>query len=141
MTGKKLLIIGRHEKAHLNGLGLQDIAAKTDTGAYTSSLHCLKAEKEGDKLICEFLNPGDAKDSVKKVIFAAFKKRRVKSSNGQTEERFAVFTKIKLGKELYDIELTLTNRADMKYPLLLGRKFLNNRFLVDVSQKNVLKTK
>jgi hypothetical protein len=141
MSGKPLKFIGRHERASLTELGLQNIAAKTDTGAYTSCIHCIEVIEEGENLICKFLNQNHAEDSVKKVIFATFKKRAVKSSNGQTEERYAVKTKIKLGRELYTIELTLTNRAGMKYPLLLGRKFLNKRFLVDVSQKNMLKSK
>jgi hypothetical protein len=138
MSEKKLKIIGRHEKASLPEIGLQGIVVKTDTGAYTSSLHCKKAVMKDNRLICEFLNPHDDEDSVKKVTFAAFKKRKVKSSNGQMEERYSVQTKIKLGHEIYPIEVTLTDRHEMKYPMLLGRKFLNKKFVVDVSQKNSL---
>lgn len=141
MSEKKLKIIGRHEKASLPEIGLQNIVVKTDTGAYTSSLHCQKAVPKGEKLICEFLNPHDDEDSVKTVTFAAFKKRKVKSSNGQTEERYSISTKVKLGAEVYPIELTLTDRHEMKYPMLLGRKFLNKKFVVDVSQKNILTKK
>ncbi len=141
MSHTVLKIIGRHERVSLPQVGLKSLAAKTDTGAFTSSLHCLSAEPEGERLICKFLNNTRDEDSVKKVIFEAFKKRKVKSSNGHTEERYSVNTQIKLGREFFDIELTLTNRTDMKYPILLGRQFLNRRFLVDVSQKNVLRTR
>jgi hypothetical protein len=133
-------MIGRHEKARLPEIGKLELTVKVDTGAYTSSLHCIKAQPEGQKLICEFLIPNDGEDSVKRIIFAAFKKRKVKSSNGQMEERYSVLTKIKLGHEEYPIEVTLTVRNEMKYPMLLGRKFLNKKFIVDVSKKNILKS-
>ena len=72
MTEAVLKIIGRHERAQLPELGLKKIAAKTDTGAFTSSMHCLSAVPEDGRLICKFLNETGNEDSVKKVIFAAF---------------------------------------------------------------------
>ena len=133
-----MLYIGRHEHVHLTDIGLNELVAKIDTGAYTSSIHCAEVVEKNGKLICGFINPRNDEASLKKIIFAAYKKRKVKSSNGSTEERFAIKTKIKLGSHVYDIELTLTNRESMKYPLLLGRKFLNGKYVVDVSRKNIL---
>jgi len=63
--------------------------------------------------------------------------REVKSSNGQTELRVFIKTKIIFFNKEHDIELSLTNRSEMKYPILVGRKFLKNKFLVDVSKKNL----
>ena len=60
--------------------------------------------------------------------------REVKSSNGVTESRYFVRAKIAINHRNIDTELSLTDRSEMKFPVLLGRKFLMNRFLVDVSQ-------
>ncbi|MGR3811329.1 ATP-dependent zinc protease family protein [Jiulongibacter sp. NS-SX5] len=135
MTKENLKIIGRHEKAILPDLFSYPIDVKIDTGAYTSSLHCLSIDENKGSITCEFVNELDGEVLKKKVIFADFKKRKVKSSNGTAEERFSVKTNIKIGKNSYPIEVTLTNRSQMKYPMLLGRKFLKNRFIVDVSKK------
>jgi hypothetical protein len=63
----------------------------------------------------------------------------IKSSNGITELRYQIVVCIKFGRKYFDIELTLTDRAEMKYPVLLGRKFLQGKFVVDVSKVNKLK--
>jgi hypothetical protein len=59
--------------------------------------------------------------------------RHVKSSNGSTEERIFIKTVIELAGRRYKAELSLTDRASMKFPMLIGRKFLEKRFLVDVA--------
>ncbi len=59
--------------------------------------------------------------------------KKVKSSNGKTEERIFVKTIIELFGRRYKAELSLTDRKDMKFPMLIGRKYLQGRFLVDVS--------
>lgn len=62
-----------------------------------------------------------------------YKIKNVKSSNGKTEERIFVKTVIELSNKRYEVELSLTDRKDMKYPMLIGRKFLQGHFIVDVS--------
>lgn len=59
--------------------------------------------------------------------------RHVKSSNGTIQERIFIKTTLKLFNQQYETELSLTDRASMKYPMLIGRKFLEERFIVDVS--------
>jgi hypothetical protein len=63
------------------------------------------------------------------------KEIKVKSSNGISESRPMIKTTIQLFGEHHEILLTLTNRGDMSHPVLLGRRFLRNKFLVDVSKK------
>jgi hypothetical protein len=92
-----------------------------------------------NKLKCLFLDPLHEKYHDKEFIFDSFKLTKVKSSNGQLEERYSVSTKIKLFGQLFPIELTLTERGTMKFPVLLGRKFLWRRFVVDSSLKNLSK--
>lgn len=61
------------------------------------------------------------------------KMRHVKSSNGSIEERIFIKTVIELAGRAFEAELSLTDRTNMKYPMLIGRKFLEGRFLVDVA--------
>lgn len=67
------------------------------------------------------------------------KVKNVKSSNGITEERVVINQKIEIAGKSYAIDLSLTNRAEMRYPVLLGRRFLNKKFIVDVSTKYLFK--
>ena len=61
----------------------------------------------------------------------------VRSSTGIAEKRFAIKTDLALFGKNYKVTFTLTNRKKMKYPVLIGRKFLTGRFLVDVALKNL----
>lgn len=137
----KRIIIGRKDIADFEKLNLFGIEVKIDSGAYTSSFHCHKIEKvtkdEVEKIKCNFLDPGHEQYHEKEFCFEKFEIRSVKSSNGMVEERFSIFTEITIFKNIYPIELTLTERPDMKHPVLLGRKFLSKRFLIDTSRKNL----
>ncbi len=86
---------------------------------------------------CNFLDPGHEHYHEKEFYFENFELRSVKSSNGIVEERFSIFTEITIFKKTYPIELTLTERPDMKHPVLLGRKFTSRKFLIDTSRKNL----
>lgn len=136
---KKKIIIGRREKANFTDLELTNIDVKIDTGAYTSSIHCYDIEENSNKLHCNFWDNTHPNHKHKKLIFEHYNIVVVKSSNGISELRYKIFTNIQLGTKQYPIELTLTDRAQMRYPVLIGRKFLNKKFLVDVSLKNNLK--
>ena len=62
----------------------------------------------------------------------------VKSSNGKLQKRYGIKLKIQIGKKKYRIFTSLTNRKNMKFRLLIGRRFLYlNNFLVDVKKKNI----
>ena len=135
----KKIIIGRAEYASFPQLGLYNINTKIDTGAYNSSIHCEKIEEQKGQLHCYF-SPIAATPS-QKLVFDQYNIAVVKSSNGQTERRYKIITTIYFGNQHYPIALTLTNRGSMRYPVLIGRKFLKKRFLVDVASTNKLKHK
>lgn len=59
--------------------------------------------------------------------------RHVKSSNGTIQERIFIKTALQLFGQEYETELSLTDRKSMKYPMLIGRKYLEDRFIVDVA--------
>ncbi len=127
--------------ADFRKLNLHAIEVKIDSGAYTSSFHCHKIEKvtrNGKEILrCNFLDPGHPQYHEKEFFFEEFKIRNVKSSNGIVEERFSIHTEITIFNQTFPIELTLTERPDMKHPVLLGRKFISKKFLIDTSRKNL----
>ena len=132
-------IIGRVEQVSFPEWDLFDLDAKIDTGAYTSSLHCHqieKSEREGTSYVSfRLLDPTHETYDGKHFELPIHKQKIVKSSNGIAEERFIVKTTMLLDGLEISIELSLTDRSGMRYPVLLGRKVLKGRFLVDVTRK------
>jgi len=134
-------LIGRTEKADFPSLNLYQLATKIDTGAYTSSLHCHHIELGREKKFVSFylLDPSHPEYNNRQFTCPVEDVRTIRSSNGAAEERIVIKTKIKLLDCLNNIELSLTDRSEMRYPVLLGRKFLRNKFIVDVSKNNLRK--
>jgi hypothetical protein len=125
--------LGIFEKVDFPKLGIKSIEAKIDTGADTGSLHCTKVsvEKANGSLVLHF-SPFDYPDI--KVTTTDFRTKEVRSSNGDSEERYFVKTSISIHGETHPIEISLADRSAMKWPVLIGRKFLReNNFLVDVN--------
>lgn len=131
------ILIGRRELAWLPDFGLAEVKAKVDSGAYTSSIHVSYCQQEGGLLRVVFLDDKHAAFTGKKMTFKKFRTKKVKSSTGQVQERFFVFGTIKIAGEKFKTEFSLTMRQGMRYPILLGRKVLNKRFVVDTSKKYI----
>ena len=125
------LIIGRTDKADFPKLEIENIDIKVDTGAYTSSIHCKDIEEVDGTLCATFLDEGHDQYDGKKLIFNDYKITSVRSSNGTQELRYEVQANIRLFGKLFKISLTLSNREEMRFPVLLGRKFLSKKFIVD----------
>lgn len=130
-------VIGRTDVADFPELNLSDIDIKIDTGAYTSAIHCSEIAEIDGKLYCTFHIDGHQNFSGKQVVFSSFKRTDVKSSNGFRENRFKIKSEIVLFGKTYKINLTLSTREDMKFPVLIGRQFLSKKFMVDVDQENL----
>lgn len=130
-------IIGRTDKADFPALDLFDIDIKIDTGAYTSSIHCHKVWVDNEELVCMFYDKGHPHYNGKEFRFKEYTFAKVKSSNGVVQKRYKVKTTIILFKKKYNISLTLSTREDMRFPILIGRKFISKKFVVDVTQKNI----
>ncbi|MBU2915380.1 MULTISPECIES: ATP-dependent zinc protease family protein [Reichenbachiella] len=133
--------IGRKDKIDLPEFQLFEIDAKIDTGAYGNALHChhTKIEKRNgvDTLSFQILDP-DHPDYEGQVFYTSkFSEKSVKSSNGELEHRFLIKTEIVLFGETTEIEFSLTDRSNMRNPILLGRTFLSGNYLVDVQLKNL----
>lgn len=136
--GQKLKRIGRTTRIDLPELLLLDVEAKVDTGAYSSSIHISLVEEiligNNTVLKAYIYENSHFSSNHQSFEFTDFTLKNVKSSNGIIEKRYVVKTLVKLKGKKIRTQFTLTDRSDMKYPILLGRKFLSKRFLVDVSK-------
>jgi hypothetical protein len=110
-------------------LGVSGLAAKIDTGAYSSTLHCDEIHLKEKKLY--FRVHGE-----KEQCFTQFTQKNIKNSFGEVEKRYMIKTRIKIAGRLIKSIISLTDRGSMRYPVLIGRKLLKNKFVVDVSLKN-----
>jgi len=133
MTKKTL---GRVDKVDFPELKLNPIDVKIDTGAYTSAIHCSKVREEDGKLYCIFESKGHPNFKSDEVVFDTYTYTDVKSSNGFKENRYKIKTTVIFFGKHYKINLTLSTRADMKFPVLIGRQFLKHKYLVDVDLEN-----
>ncbi|MGM5469318.1 ATP-dependent zinc protease family protein [Flavobacteriaceae bacterium LMO-SS05] len=129
-------IIGRIDKADFPELNLYGVDVKIDTGAYTSAIHCTQIIEENNTLRCAFDSLDHPNFKSKDIIFETYSRTNVKSSNGFRENRFKIKSKVIFFGKTYKINLTLSTRDDMKFPVLIGRQFLNKKFLVDVDLEN-----
>jgi ribosomal protein S6--L-glutamate ligase len=119
------LLIGWKEWAQLPDLNVPLIKVKVDTGAKTSALHAddIRVIKIDGKEFAEFIiHPIQNNDRIcRKAIAEIVGRRNIKSSNGHKEMRLVIRTPIKIGKNVWDIDITLTNRDIMHHRMLLGR--------------------
>lgn len=134
-------VIGRSDIIDLPEFGLKGIQAKIDTGAYTSAIHCSKirtVKQDGEEFVTFHIPNSHIKGTSKKIFRTNdFLIKNIKSSSGHIERRFVIKTKIVIFNKSINTEFSLTDRSQMKYPILLGRKLLSKRFIVDVSSVNL----
>ena len=129
--------IGRTDKADFPLLHLSNIDVKIDTGAFTSTIHCEYVKVEDNYLKCIFLDPSHPNYKGEEVIFDHYDVRVIKSSNGSSEVRYRIVTEIILFGKRLPVFVTLSDRKEMRYPVLLGRKFLTKRFMVDSNRTDL----
>jgi len=126
--------IGWREWVALPELNIPKVKAKIDTGARTSSLHAFDLKpytRDGVDYVSFQVAP--VQRSSKRVVKCKAEVsdyRKVKSSNGMTEWRPVILTDLKLGDVVFEAEVTLTNRDEMGFRMLLGRQSLK-RYLID----------
>lgn len=137
-------VVGWREWIHLPELSKIKIKAKVDTGAKTSAIHAedIKIIKKGEKRYVRFkLLPDQDSDAKSKIVtLELVEKRKIRSSVGHETIRPVVKTCLRMGGEIFAIEMTLVNRDIMGFRMLIGREALKGRFLVD-PQKSFLVSK
>jgi hypothetical protein len=127
--------VGWREWLALPDLEVARIKAKVDTGARSSALHAYNMrlyERRGRPYVSFDIHPlqrnADHSIAARAEIVAV---RSIRSSSGQVELRPVIETRIAIGEQVWPIELTLTNRDEMGFRMLLGRQAIRGRFLVD----------
>jgi len=131
-------VIGWREYITLPDLGLGPIMAKIDTGAHTAALHALGIEVMPDggegRLVRFHAVVDETRKLTRRCALPLHGLKRVKNSGGAVEQRCVVETEILLGGFRWRSLFTLTDRADMGFPILLGRSTIRRRFLVSPNQ-------
>lgn len=132
------LIIGNLELCNLPDLGIFDLEVRIDTGAKTSSLHVdnIRRFRKKGSLYVEFDLHPDIYNLEQTVRCSApvVDSRRIKSSNGESEQRYIIQTTFEINGSRWPIEISLTNRQEMNYWMLLGREGMGDRVYVDPSR-------
>ena len=136
-----MIVIGRKDRAELPLLGVRNVPVKIDSGAYSCSIHCDYVQEElvNDQLVLAviFFDKNSIKYSGEKYFFQSYIKKKVKSSTGDEQERYFVQLSIILFGVEYQTDFSLTKRNGLKNPILLGRKLINNNFLIDTTKINL----
>lgn len=138
MSEKK--IIGNKELISIIDLDLYDLDAKVDTGADSNALHCDDIFVDNENIVhFKLLDKVHPAYNGKKMAIPLYKMKKVRSSNGEFQKRPSIRVKVDFFGKKYVTVISLTDRSDMKFPMLLGKNFLVNKFLVDVSQEYIAK--
>lgn len=130
-----LIPLGWREWVSLPELGLSHIKAKVDTGARTSALHAFAHEtytERGVSMVRFRIHPAQRRaDLEQECVAEVVDKRTVSDSGGHREKRLVIVTPVELGERRWDIEMTLTNRDNMQFRMLLGRTAIKGHYVVD----------
>lgn len=128
-------LIGWREWVSLPSLDIDLIKVKVDTGARTSALHAEDIEtytRHGKHYVRFTVLPKQkSRKPALRVHAPLVEKRHVKSSVGTTTYRPVILVNVKIGNELFPMELTLVNRDVMGFRMLIGRQGIRNKFIVD----------
>lgn len=140
-----LPVIGWREWVVLPDLGAPRLKAKVDTGARTSALHAFRLDviEEHDRPIARFeIHPEQRRAAGAVVVRSPVVGwRKVRSSIGEVQDRPVIRTHLALGEIRWSVEVTLTNRDEMGFRMLLGRTAIRRRFLVDPGRSFLQSTK
>ncbi|HEY6942777.1 ATP-dependent zinc protease [Dokdonella sp.] len=129
-----LVSLGWREWVALPALGIGAIKAKLDSGARSSSLHVegIETFREGGVLRVRFLVRVRRRSQRRVACAATVQDRRhVTDSGGHRSERWFIATQIEIAGRRIDMEMNLTDRGAMLFPLLLGRSTIGGHFRID----------
>ena len=131
-------IVGWREWVSLPQADVDWVKAKIDTGARSSSIHAFDLEtfeRDGREWVRFSIHPWQRSDEeAHELTLPVLDRREVRSSNGQTEQRYAVAMDVRLAGHTITTVMTLSNRDEMGFRMLIGREALERGFLVDSSK-------
>lgn len=131
----KKITVGSVETGDLPELGIYRLSMRVDTGAATSSLHVENIEEfreHGKRFVSFDLLPEVHNvNGTVRITCRVKGRKKVKRSNADSQRRVVIDTSLNIGKKTWPIKLTLTDRSEMNYPMLLGREAMAGRITVD----------
>jgi len=130
-------IIGTTEYIYLPDLCDDAVPTKVDTGADGSAIWASSITEQDGELSYVLFAPQSTFYTGKVLKTQEYYIVSVKNSFGEKEYRYRVKLRIKIGRKIYRTTFTLADRSRSRFPVLLGKRFLKERFLVDVSQHNL----
>ncbi|MDQ3288376.1 MAG: RimK/LysX family protein [Pseudomonadota bacterium] len=128
------IVLGWREWVALPGLGISSIRAKVDSGARSSALHVdaqWRYVERGAPWVGFCVTPGEAGSDAVECHAAVTDERQVTDSGGRRSCRVFVRTTLRLAGIDREIEMNLSDRRDMQFPMLLGRSAMARAFTVD----------
>ncbi len=136
MTEKPLTRIGTVELISFPDESVSDVPAKIDTGADSSAIWASSIFEQNNQLSFILFDKLSPFYTGKVHTTSNYELISIKNSFGQSEFRYRVKLRIKLGGKVIRVNCTLANRRTNRYPILIGRKTLHGKFLVDVTKKS-----
>ncbi len=133
-------VIGWREKISLPNLGVVDIRAKIDTGARTSALHAVDQEifeRDGARWVC-FRVPASRYHRDVRIEAPISDERLIKNTSGVPELRLVIETLLVLGRHRWHVEVSLANRENMGFDMILGRTAVRSRRVLVNPSKSFL---
>lgn len=130
----KKKVIGRAERISFPKAGIDNLPAKVDTGAYRSSVWATNIKEVDGVLYFTLLGPRSPFYNGKRLSTDEYKLIEVENSFGHKQKRYSIFLSVEIAGKRVRSNFTLANRGMKTYPVLIGRKLLKNRFVVDVSR-------
>lgn len=140
MAKKPKFMIGWREYVDLPEWHVRNLKVKVDTGARSSCLHVENIVEFGTGNVKFDIVMGQ-KNRHRHIKTKIVKKGYVKSSNGQRTKRLFVKTLMKIGPIEKEVYFSLVDRTQMNFRALLGRKALEDDFIVDVNRSYILGNK
>jgi hypothetical protein len=139
MSAPSARSIGWKETVSFPDWGIDGVSAKSDTGARSSALdvHDIVELPDGRLAFDVILDRGSALRT-QRVEAEIADRVTIRSSNGQSQQRYRIRTRLRIGEIEKVAEFSLAARRKMIHRVLLGRTFLAPDFLVDASAKYVL---
>jgi hypothetical protein len=127
-------VIGSVVSISIPAGGVSGLAAKVDTGADGSSIWATKISEDNGTLTFRLLGPSSPQYTGEIIKSKDYSRVIVKNSFGASESRYQVALAVEVEGRKVKARFTLANRKLKSYSALIGRRLLNNRFIVDVSK-------